>query len=345
MAEATQLHRFWYAVARSQDVARRPIERRVNGRTLVLFRDGAGGAAALDARCPHRGANLAQGTIRDGCVVCPYHGWRFDGAGRCVTIPANPDGRHVPAGFGVTSFATLERQGFVWVCLAASAVAPPPRFAALEDASLHAFWHEEVVPVPFDWWVENALDLAHVPFVHRETYGGQAATVAAYPVERRADRLGFSARASTNHRYSLFARLLHRTTTHFEMRLAITHEMPGSTVFDIDLGRGKRQVLIFLATPEDGRSTRMWVGVLRNYLKVPFGDAVGRWFLRKVVREDVAMAQRSLALVGIDSQQLSVAADEPSLEFLRLLRHWRAHERAPDATDSGEENARARAEA
>ena len=32
----------------------------------------------LDRRCPHQGADLSHGSLEDGCVVCPRHGWRFD---------------------------------------------------------------------------------------------------------------------------------------------------------------------------------------------------------------------------------------------------------------------------
>jgi nitrite reductase (NADH) small subunit len=33
---------------------------------------------ALDNVCPHRGGPLAEGTIEDGKVVCPWHQWEFD---------------------------------------------------------------------------------------------------------------------------------------------------------------------------------------------------------------------------------------------------------------------------
>lgn len=32
----------------------------------------------LDRRCPHQGADLSHGSLEDGCVICPRHGWRFD---------------------------------------------------------------------------------------------------------------------------------------------------------------------------------------------------------------------------------------------------------------------------
>lgn len=38
---------------------------------------------AISDVCPHRGASLSGGIVRDGCVTCPSHLWRFsfiDGA-------------------------------------------------------------------------------------------------------------------------------------------------------------------------------------------------------------------------------------------------------------------------
>jgi hypothetical protein len=35
--------------------------------------------------CPHRGGPLDDAAVEDGCVRCPWHGYRFDlGTGRCV---------------------------------------------------------------------------------------------------------------------------------------------------------------------------------------------------------------------------------------------------------------------
>ena len=35
------------------------------------------GVFAIDAMCPHAGANLAKGNVCDGAVSCPVHLWRF----------------------------------------------------------------------------------------------------------------------------------------------------------------------------------------------------------------------------------------------------------------------------
>lgn len=33
---------------------------------------------AMDNVCLHRGGPLGQGSIEDGKVVCPWHGWQYD---------------------------------------------------------------------------------------------------------------------------------------------------------------------------------------------------------------------------------------------------------------------------
>lgn len=46
------------------------------GRAILLARvDGA--IRAVDDVCPHNGASLSTGVLRDGCVTCPAHLWRF----------------------------------------------------------------------------------------------------------------------------------------------------------------------------------------------------------------------------------------------------------------------------
>jgi nitrite reductase (NADH) small subunit len=48
----------------------------------------AGEYAAIDNECPHRGGPLAEGTIEDGKVMCPWHAWAFDlKTGACDASP------------------------------------------------------------------------------------------------------------------------------------------------------------------------------------------------------------------------------------------------------------------
>ena len=72
---------FWYPVALSEELKDEPIRARILGQNFVAFRDSTGQAHTLSDTCPHRGGSLSAGIIRDDCIQCPYHGWRYDGAG------------------------------------------------------------------------------------------------------------------------------------------------------------------------------------------------------------------------------------------------------------------------
>ncbi|HVU24134.1 MAG TPA: Rieske (2Fe-2S) protein [Opitutus sp.] len=55
---------------------------------LVLARFANGRLLDADVACPHKGARLSGGCVRDGEPMCAYHGWRFDSIGACQLIPS-----------------------------------------------------------------------------------------------------------------------------------------------------------------------------------------------------------------------------------------------------------------
>lgn len=67
----------WTDVAAAQDVGESLLRVEVAGEPVVLTRTG-GLLRALAATCTHLGGPLDEGTVEDGCVVCPWHGSRFD---------------------------------------------------------------------------------------------------------------------------------------------------------------------------------------------------------------------------------------------------------------------------
>ena len=48
----------------------------VDGRLVAIFNVG-GEYHAIDDLCPHMGASLGAGEVREGVVTCPWHAWRF----------------------------------------------------------------------------------------------------------------------------------------------------------------------------------------------------------------------------------------------------------------------------
>jgi phenylpropionate dioxygenase-like ring-hydroxylating dioxygenase large terminal subunit len=150
----------WFPVARAADVGTVPVPVGAGGRGYVVVRLRPGGeVSAFPDRCPHRLVPLAAGTVVDGRLQCPYHGWRFDAEGRCVAIPSlGPDGTPPPRADLPTPWAVEERGGWVWIapsrtaerCPSAPTSAPepvpapaPPPGGVLGnlDPSLEHAWH------------------------------------------------------------------------------------------------------------------------------------------------------------------------------------------------------------
>src|ERR1700761_111810 len=65
---------------------------RLLGEDLVLFKDRTGKLGLIGEFCPHRRASMAYGIPTEDGIRCPYHGWKFDGAGHCLEQPNEPEG-------------------------------------------------------------------------------------------------------------------------------------------------------------------------------------------------------------------------------------------------------------
>ena len=80
-------------------------EATVDGRSYALFRVN-GEIRAVDGACPHAGGPLAEGTVADGVVTCPWHGWTFDARTGCSLDPPGRD---------VARYPTLVEDGNVYL--------------------------------------------------------------------------------------------------------------------------------------------------------------------------------------------------------------------------------------
>lgn len=173
----------WFVVAESREVLpAQPLARRLLGSDIVLWRDN-GSIHAWQDLCIHRGAKLSLGTVRNACLICPYHAWEYDGSGKCVHIPAQPD-RVPPLRARANVFRVEERYGLVWVCMGQPA-AGVPEFPLAEDAAYRAFL---CGPYRFEAkgprLIENFLDVGHLAIVHAGLLGDEAhAAIPEYDVD------------------------------------------------------------------------------------------------------------------------------------------------------------------
>jgi phenylpropionate dioxygenase-like ring-hydroxylating dioxygenase large terminal subunit len=134
----------------------------LHGQPIVLFRSKEKIRALID-RCPHRGAPLSEGFIQDDCLVCPYHGWRFNGDGSCHLIPGL-NGYSSKEVHRAQSFKVEEKYGLIWVCLDSNSNSTIPQITTLKNEKRFQFAVQ--VDSPIKDVIENALDPLHTHFVH-----------------------------------------------------------------------------------------------------------------------------------------------------------------------------------
>ena len=83
----------WYRVAASGEIRPGEVKHvQCVGEQIALFRSKTdGGIAAVEAFCPHQGANLAHGRVKGDRLECPFHAWQLDGNGRVRSQPHTED--------------------------------------------------------------------------------------------------------------------------------------------------------------------------------------------------------------------------------------------------------------
>lgn len=165
----------WHVVARVEQVREgAPFAARLLEEDIVLWRLG-GQVMAWQDLCIHRGSKLSLGSIEDGRLMCPYHGWTYNEQGRCVLMPAHPE-QTPPDKARVKTYRAQERYGWIWVCLGEPAY-EIPKFAEWDDPTFRKI---HCGPYRFKAHgprvLENFLDVAHFPFVHEGYLGDRSHT-------------------------------------------------------------------------------------------------------------------------------------------------------------------------
>ena len=185
----------WYVLGLSDEVSKTPVGVRALGQDFVLFRGESGQVHCLSDTCVHKGGSLCRGKVVEGSVECPYHGWRYDGAGQCIRIPSLGKAGRIPKRARVDSYPTAERWGWIWAFLGdlSEDERPPlPEFFPEYDSADGA-WRLNRGKAQFKCnWVraiENGVDRTHAIFVHTDFGNPEQAIARPYDVTEEAHRL------------------------------------------------------------------------------------------------------------------------------------------------------------
>lgn len=161
----------WYHAAFARELSRGDVlPLRLLDHDLVLWRDEQGDPHLLDAFCAHLGAHLGYGGRVEGCAIrCPFHAWKYDGAGTCVEIPYS-DKLHKLA--RVRSYPLIERSGMLMFWWHPEGREPLwdvpdlPEWADPEWSADYVRTHCWRVRTKWREIAENGVDMTHFYYLH-----------------------------------------------------------------------------------------------------------------------------------------------------------------------------------
>jgi nitrite reductase/ring-hydroxylating ferredoxin subunit len=274
----------WYGILFSGDLGSKPKKVKRFGLELVLFRDSKGNANCLVDVCPHRGVALSAGKIVGDNLVCPYHGFQFDGRGACNKIPCNPPKKQIPSVMRAGHFTVREMHGVVWLWWG-------DVIDAAELPALPWFHDIEVKPqfssqVSFDWsssfkkTVEAMFDHHHAPILHGSGRGslGRQTEAHEFQVHVEGEVLRLTGRLQEPTSDGAF------NPKGYDLEAKVM--LPGLSY--IAIGRYIR--ILAVDCPIDEASTHRLIIYLNRFLEVPILGKIAMFLFRVV---DVWKLQRS----------------------------------------------------
>ena len=169
LAQQGGLIEHWYPVGFSDDLQRnQAIRQVVLGVPILVWRKEDANVCGFVDICPHRQAQLSQGSIDQFGLTCPYHGWRFGSEGQCNHIPGAPANTTPHETISLRSVPVCEHGRMIWAWMGQNSPSSPPR--DLESFPRDADWcftrARRIFPYALDDVIENFMDFAHTPVVH-----------------------------------------------------------------------------------------------------------------------------------------------------------------------------------
>ena len=306
------LRDYWHPVAFSEEIEEdKPLATTLLDERIVVCRLGGQPRAFYDL-CIHRGTPLSLGWIENDEIVCAYHGWSYNGEGKCTRIPSVPENHPIPKKACLTPYRCEEKHGIVWVCMSGNPRTPIADYPEYHDDGYEVFVHDK------DTWdcssaraIENFVDQAHFPWVHEGILGDRDHTeTPPIEIERNGEQLLFRRQdLPTDFHPASHLRnyILTRPFTIYQRK-----EEEG----------GLAECFYFVVQPHSAKKTTWYFMIARNFDPAARGLEGEEHFYRTILEQDLVILkeQRPEELPLDLSEELHVKGpDAVALAYRRLL--------------------------
>lgn len=315
----------WYLACLLDELDQQnPLPKTMLGEAIVIFRGTSGQVFAIEDRCCHRNVQLSLGYSCGDRLKCGYHGWEYDGNGKCVHIPSLAEGERIPESAKVKRYKTVLKYRCVWVWIGdtdradESLIPPMP-----EMDSYPCVYNYHVLNADLRLVAESLFDAYHINHVHRNSIKGMMGSL---KDERIDFNLQVSENAITGHYFrdndrSFFEKYYFgfnkKVETHFGFWFP--------NVSKLDIRFKNRHMVIYehFYQVDEERVCMCQITLWKNILD--FFPPFARWFmLRKsinIVQEDIAFLENNKVVrQKTGKSDLLIKSDEVTFAFIQLWR-------------------------
>ena len=343
----------WYVACTPDEIEEKPLGRQICGERIVFYRAAERRVAAVEDFCPHRGAPLSLGFVRDGQLVCGYHGLEVGCDGKTISMP----GQRVRGFPCIRSYPVAERYGFIWVWTGDTTLADPALIPHLEWANNPAWaYGGGIYHINCDYrlMIDNLMDLTHETYVHASSIGQKEIDEA--PVTTRAEgeqvvtsRFMDNIMAPPFWRGALRANGLaddvpvdrwqicrFSPPSHVMIEVGVAHA--GNGGYDAPAQYKASSIVVDFITPETATSHWYFWGMARNFkpedaaLTAQLRDGQGKVFAED--RDVLEMQQQNL-LRHPERKLLLLNIDAGGVQSRRVIQKWLDREPAIPAEREG----------
>ena len=328
----------WYVLGNSEDVGEAPVGVHALGQDFVLFRDKEGKAHCLSDVCVHKGGSLCRGEVVDGTVQCPYHGWRYDGDGRCVKIPSLARDARIPKRARVDSYPTEEKFGWIWAFLGdlPEAERPPLPDFFPEYENQEQGWKFLRGKAQFDCnyvrAIENGVDRGHAVFVHTDFGNPKKTEIADYIVEERDNRIYGASSGKPLNKRGVWREALPDDRPDRQTEVQIFVPAPCIRI-QMHMQPPKSQIIVTGYTPIDEHRTQLHFIQARNFLTDDKHDEDSLKRVYFVIEEDARVLNhlQPARVPPTLADELLMPADKQGTTFRKRIKSLEAHGLAIDS--------------
>jgi phenylpropionate dioxygenase-like ring-hydroxylating dioxygenase large terminal subunit len=310
-ARAAGLHPdYWYAVEYSRALGKGQVQEvQFWNRSIALYRDEDGALHAIENRCAHRQLKLSYGHV-EGCdLVCPYHGWTYDGAGRVTAIPHELFGHSMPR-FQLPSYPVRERYGLIWIFPGDQELAAHRKIPEIAELEGPGRW--ACVPLDFTWKahysmiIDNVSDFSHA-YLHRRYKPFVDSKLTRCEAIGDSVHLSYRTRVGQGRISRFFVDRKRVDTNHMDLCFEYPYQWSNTG--------GKIKHWCFVL-PIDERTTRVFFLFYFEALKIPLLPVrIPRWLMAAVLK----IANRVLIGPLLSQDGFAVEAEQEAHE-----KHWDA---------------------